>query len=48
VFLDTETRSAIAHGSPTKLRDTNTDPRIAAFMLPGHTPPSSAHEALSR
>ncbi len=36
VFLDAETHTAIAHGAPRTLRDTTTDPRVAAFMQRGH------------
>jgi phospholipid/cholesterol/gamma-HCH transport system ATP-binding protein len=32
VFLDAETRTAIAHGSPALLRDTCPDPQVEAFM----------------
>ncbi|MEA2738232.1 MAG: phospholipid/cholesterol/gamma-HCH transport system ATP-binding protein [Acetobacteraceae bacterium] len=32
VFLDAETKTAIAHGSPSSLRDTCPDPRVQAFM----------------
>ena len=32
VFLDAETRTAIAHGAPTALRDHCADPQVAAFM----------------
>lgn len=32
VFLDAETRTAIAHGSPTALRDTSDHPTVRAFM----------------
>jgi phospholipid/cholesterol/gamma-HCH transport system ATP-binding protein len=32
VFLDTETKTAIAHGSPTALRDTCPNPQVEAFM----------------
>jgi phospholipid/cholesterol/gamma-HCH transport system ATP-binding protein len=32
VFLDAETKTAIAHGSPTALRDTCPDPQVEAFM----------------
>lgn len=32
VFLDGQTRTAIAHGSPTELRDHSLDPRVHAFM----------------
>jgi phospholipid/cholesterol/gamma-HCH transport system ATP-binding protein len=32
VFLDAETRTAIAHGSPASMRDTCPDPQVEAFM----------------
>jgi phospholipid/cholesterol/gamma-HCH transport system ATP-binding protein len=32
VFLDAQTRTPIAHGSPAALRDNSTDPQVAAFM----------------
>ena len=32
VFLDAETKTAIAHGSPASLRDTCPDPQVEAFM----------------
>jgi phospholipid/cholesterol/gamma-HCH transport system ATP-binding protein len=32
VFLDAQTRTAIAHGSPSSLRDTCSDPQVEAFM----------------
>lgn len=32
VFLDAETKTAIAHGSPSHLRDNSDDPRVVAFM----------------
>jgi phospholipid/cholesterol/gamma-HCH transport system ATP-binding protein len=32
VFLDAETKTAIAHGSPAEMRDTCTDPQVEAFM----------------
>jgi phospholipid/cholesterol/gamma-HCH transport system ATP-binding protein len=32
VFLDAQTRTAIAHGSPSALRDTCPDPQVEAFM----------------
>jgi len=35
VFLDTQKRTAIAHGAPRVLHDSSDDPRIAAFMLSG-------------
>jgi phospholipid/cholesterol/gamma-HCH transport system ATP-binding protein len=37
VFLDAETRTAIAHGAPRDLRDKSADRRIMAFMLPDGT-----------
>jgi phospholipid/cholesterol/gamma-HCH transport system ATP-binding protein len=36
VFLDGETRRAIAHGSPRHLRDSCGDPTVRAFMERGH------------
>ena len=36
VFLDAETRSAIAHGSPWHLRNTSRHPTVRAFMERGH------------
>ena len=32
VFLDAETKTAIAHGSPASLRDSCPDPQVEAFM----------------
>ena len=32
VFLDAQTKTAIAHGSPAALRDTSPDPQVEAFM----------------
>jgi phospholipid/cholesterol/gamma-HCH transport system ATP-binding protein len=32
VFLDAQTKTAIAHGSPSSLRDTCADPQVQAFM----------------
>ena len=32
VFLDAETKTAIAHGSPKALRDTSDNPQVMAFM----------------
>ena len=32
VFLDAQTKTAIAHGSPAELRDTCPDPQVEAFM----------------
>lgn len=37
IFLDGETHTAIARGSPTALRDRSDDPRIQAFMRRGET-----------
>jgi phospholipid/cholesterol/gamma-HCH transport system ATP-binding protein len=36
VFLDAETRTVIAHGSPSALRDTCSDPQVRAFMRREH------------
>jgi phospholipid/cholesterol/gamma-HCH transport system ATP-binding protein len=36
VFLDAQTRTAIAHGSPSVLRDTCPDPQVQAFMRREH------------
>jgi phospholipid/cholesterol/gamma-HCH transport system ATP-binding protein len=36
VFLDAQTRTAIAHGSPATLRDTSSDPQVVAFMRREH------------
>lgn len=32
VFLDAETKTAIAHGAPSAMRDTCSDPQVRAFM----------------
>lgn len=32
IFLDAETKTAVAHGSPTRLRDTSDHPAVRAFM----------------
>ena len=32
VFLDAETKTAIAHGSPSELRDKSDNPAVRAFM----------------
>jgi phospholipid/cholesterol/gamma-HCH transport system ATP-binding protein len=32
VFLDAQTKTAIAYGSPAAMRDTSTDPQVEAFM----------------
>jgi phospholipid/cholesterol/gamma-HCH transport system ATP-binding protein len=36
VFLDAQTKTAIAHGSPVTLRDTCMDPQVQAFMRREH------------
>jgi phospholipid/cholesterol/gamma-HCH transport system ATP-binding protein len=36
VFLDAQTRTAIAHGSPASLRDASRDPQVVAFMRRAH------------
>ncbi len=36
VFLDAHTKTVIAHGSPSVLRDTCTDPQVQAFMQREH------------
>jgi phospholipid/cholesterol/gamma-HCH transport system ATP-binding protein len=42
VFLDAQTKTAIAHGSPSALRDNCTDPQVQAFMQREHTSDSAA------
>jgi phospholipid/cholesterol/gamma-HCH transport system ATP-binding protein len=42
VFLDAGTQTAIAHGAPRTLRDTTSDPRVAAFMQRNRTGSQSA------
>jgi phospholipid/cholesterol/gamma-HCH transport system ATP-binding protein len=37
IFLDGQTRTAIARGSPASLRDHCKDPRVQAFMRRGET-----------
>jgi phospholipid/cholesterol/gamma-HCH transport system ATP-binding protein len=32
VFLDAESKTAIAHGAPAEMRDSSADPRVRAFM----------------
>jgi phospholipid/cholesterol/gamma-HCH transport system ATP-binding protein len=44
IFLDGETRRAIAHGSPRHLRDTCDDPTVRAFMERGRREPGSIEE----
>ena len=41
VFLDAQTRTAIAHGAPTTQRDTCSDPQVQAFMRRGRTASAS-------
>ncbi len=36
VFLDAQTKTVIAHGSPTTLRDTCSDPQVQSFMRREH------------
>jgi phospholipid/cholesterol/gamma-HCH transport system ATP-binding protein len=43
VFLDAETRTAIAHGSPQALRDTCDHPTVRAFMERGRLETVRAH-----
>jgi phospholipid/cholesterol/gamma-HCH transport system ATP-binding protein len=42
VFLDAETKTAIAHGSPSKLRDTCHDRQVEAFMHRERVPEEAA------
>ena len=42
IFLDGETRTAIAHGSPRALRDGCTHPTVRAFMERGQRAPATA------
>lgn len=42
VFLDADTRTAIAHGSPRALRDTCDHPTVRAFMERGRSDPARA------
>jgi phospholipid/cholesterol/gamma-HCH transport system ATP-binding protein len=43
VFLDAQTKTVIAHGSPSRLRDHCPDPQVQAFMQRGHTDVSAAN-----
>ncbi len=45
VFLDAQTRTAIAHGSPAALRDHCEDPQVAAFMRRERTDAAPGHAA---
>jgi phospholipid/cholesterol/gamma-HCH transport system ATP-binding protein len=44
VFLDAETKTAIAHGSPKVLRDTSKDPKVVAFMRRERTEAAEAQK----
>lgn len=44
VFLDAQTRTAIAHGSPATLRDTSSDPQVGAFMRREHGDAASGNK----
>ena len=44
VFLDAESRTAIAHGSPRELRDSTTHPTVRSFMRRGATETVAAGE----
>jgi len=46
VFLDGDTHTAIAHGSPTMLRDRSGDPRVQAFMRRAETIPTPVREVI--
>jgi phospholipid/cholesterol/gamma-HCH transport system ATP-binding protein len=46
IFLDERTRTAIAHGSPTALRDRSEDPRIQAFMRRGEIDTAPVREVV--
>ena len=50
VFLDTETRTMIAHGNPRELRDTPTNPTVHRFLTRGgeDAQPGGAHEPRAR
>ncbi|MBN8888798.1 MAG: polyamine ABC transporter ATP-binding protein [Rhodospirillales bacterium 70-18] len=48
VFLDAETRTAIAHGSPRAMRDDCDHPTVRAFMQRGELPPGPARPAGAR
>jgi phospholipid/cholesterol/gamma-HCH transport system ATP-binding protein len=36
IFLDAQTKTGIAHGSPSELRERCTDPQVQAFLQRGH------------
>ena len=42
VFLDAQTKTVIAHGSPSALRDNCTDPQVRAFMRREHASAAAA------
>jgi phospholipid/cholesterol/gamma-HCH transport system ATP-binding protein len=37
IFLDPETKTAIAHGNPKTLRDESPDPKVRSFLTRGET-----------
>ncbi|MCA1945235.1 MAG: polyamine ABC transporter ATP-binding protein, partial [Desulfovibrio sp.] len=45
VFLDAETRTMTAHGNPTELLRTTTDPALRRFLTRGQDDGSAAREA---
>jgi phospholipid/cholesterol/gamma-HCH transport system ATP-binding protein len=46
IFLDGQTRTAIARGSPGSLRDHSEDPRVQAFMKRGETVTARVREVV--
>jgi phospholipid/cholesterol/gamma-HCH transport system ATP-binding protein len=42
IFLDAQTKTGIAHGSPSELRERCTDPQVQAFLQRGHVMSDSA------
>ncbi len=46
IFLDADSKTPIAHGSPRHLRDTATHPTVRAFLA-REEPPAAAPEAQS-
>ncbi|MEP7101073.1 MAG: hypothetical protein ABI781_11225, partial [Burkholderiales bacterium] len=46
IFLDADSKTPIAHGSPSALRDTATHPTVRAFLA-REEPPAVASDALS-
>ena len=45
IFLDAESKTPIAHGSPRELRDTATHPTVRAFLAREEPPPAVAADA---